>query len=169
MADISYSVDHPSLSTVGTYPEDQQPNCFCLFNRRTEYGFSAHYISTLVLTDFPACHGGQFRCANALCIPLSYHCDGYRDCVDGSDEANCTAIACPENKFLCPHGGPNSTPKCISRAQLCDGKKDCEDGADEKNACCKLAIPYYCKLHNVKLLIFKCRILTTILKKRHNI
>ncbi|XP_046659437.1 low-density lipoprotein receptor-related protein 2 [Homalodisca vitripennis] len=84
---------------------------------------------------FPACHGGQFRCANALCIPLSYHCDGYRDCVDGSDEANCTAIACPENKFLCPHGGPGNTPKCISRAQLCDGKKDCEDGADEKNAC----------------------------------
>lgn len=119
-----------------------------LFSRRTEYnGFSSNYISTLVSTDFPACHGGQFRCANALCIPLSYHCDGYRDCVDGSDEANCTAIACPENKFLCPHGGPNSTPKCISRAQLCDGKKDCEDGADEKNACCKLNYSKPCPIN----------------------
>lgn len=54
-----------------------------------------------------------------------------------SDEANCTAIACPDNKFLCPRGGPNGTPKCITKAQLCDGKSDCADGTDEVTACCK--------------------------------
>ncbi|CAG2063656.1 unnamed protein product, partial [Timema podura] len=84
---------------------------------------------------FPPCHNGQFRCSNALCIPASFHCDGFRDCMDGTDEQNCTAIACPENKFLCPRGGLNNTPKCISRSQLCDGKKDCEDSADEETAC----------------------------------
>lgn len=75
--------------------------------------------------NFPPCHGGQFRCANALCIPASFHCDGYHDCgeSDESDEANCTSIACPDNKFLCPRGGPNNTPKCIPKTQLCDGKK----------------------------------------------
>lgn len=92
----------------------------------------SHYF-----TDFPPCHGGQFRCQNALCIPATFHCDGYHDCVDESDEANCTAIACPDNKFLCPRGGPNGTPKCIAKTQLCDGKRDCEDGTDEETACCK--------------------------------
>lgn len=87
--------------------------------------------------DFPPCHGGQFRCQNALCIPATFHCDGFHDCSDESDEANCTAIACPDNKFLCPRGGPNGTPKCIAKTQLCDGKRDCEDGTDEETACCK--------------------------------
>lgn len=90
-----------------------------------------------LLPDFPPCHGGQFRCQNALCIPATFHCDGFHDCSDESDEANCTAIACPDNKFLCPRGGPNGTPKCIAKTQLCDGKRDCEDGTDEETACCK--------------------------------
>lgn len=89
---------------------------------------------------FPPCHIGQFRCSNALCIPATYHCDGYKDCSDGSDEANCTAIACPDNKYLCPKGGPGGAHKCIARSQLCDGKKDCEDNADEETACCEYFI-----------------------------
>ncbi|XP_063240571.1 low-density lipoprotein receptor-related protein 2 [Bacillus rossius redtenbacheri] len=91
--------------------------------------------------NFPPCHVGQFRCANAVCIPASFHCDGYKDCFDSSDEQNCTAIACPENKFLCPRGGPGGTPKCISRSQLCDAKKDCEDSADEETACSTTSCP----------------------------
>ena len=89
--------------------------------------------------DFPPCHHGQFRCTNALCIPSNFYCDGYHDCADESDEANCTAIACPDNKFLCPRGGPKGTPKCILKSQLCDGNRDCEDGSDEETACCKFA------------------------------
>lgn len=87
--------------------------------------------------DFPSCHGLQFRCQNELCIPAAFHCDGYSDCSDGSDEANCTRITCPDNKFMCPKGGPNGAPKCIAKSQLCDNKRDCEDGADEESACCK--------------------------------
>lgn len=89
-----------------------------------------------MFADFPICHGVQFRCANALCIPGAFRCDGYQDCADGSDEVNCTAIACPENKFLCPSGNGPSIHKCIPKNKLCDGKKDCEDNADEEVACC---------------------------------
>ncbi|XP_015909717.1 low-density lipoprotein receptor-related protein 2 isoform X1 [Parasteatoda tepidariorum] len=80
--------------------------------------------------EFPACNNGQFRCTNAICIPMRWRCDGHADCTDHSDEANCTLISCPDSRFLCP-----AEKKCIDKKKLCDGTRDCEDGADEKNAC----------------------------------
>ncbi|KAJ0178036.1 hypothetical protein K1T71_005859 [Dendrolimus kikuchii] len=96
-----------------------------------------------------ACRLDQFRCASGnKCVDTSVKCDHKDDCGDNSDEAhcsellsycrnngNCTTIACPDNKFLCPKGGPGGAHKCIMRSQLCDGKRDCEDNADEETFC----------------------------------
>lgn len=114
-----------------------------------------------MISDFPPCHVGQFRCENALCIPASFHCDGYRDCQDGTDEQNCTAIACPGNKFLCPEGGPGGIPRCILRSSLCDGKKDCEDSADEETACCEFTVFISAEADSyTRLLHLLCRFLS---------
>lgn len=107
-------------------------------------------ILPYIYIDFPLCHGVQFRCTNALCIPGAFHCDGYQDCSDGSDEVNCTVVACPDNKFLCPRGGVNGSPKCIPKSKLCDGKKDCEDEADEETACCKFL---FCKYYTSRIML----------------
>ncbi|EDX15978.1 GD20862 [Drosophila simulans] len=87
--------------------------------------------------DLTGMYQGLMNSVGALCIPYNFHCDGYHDCADKSDEANCTAIACPDNKHLCPRGGASGTPKCILKSQLCDGKRDCEDGSDEETNCCE--------------------------------
>ena len=71
---------------------------------------------------------------------MRWHCDGYSDCADNSDERNCTILGCPDNKFMCPQGSSTGGPKCIERSKLCDGSDDCADQADEKVACCKLKL-----------------------------
>ncbi|XP_024936745.1 basement membrane-specific heparan sulfate proteoglycan core protein [Cephus cinctus] len=77
------------------------------------------------------CPPGTFRCDDGLCLQdIKMHCDGRKQCRDGSDEINCQ---CPEGQRQCDNG------ICIMKDFFCDTKFDCLDDSDEKD--CPNVVP----------------------------
>jgi len=83
-----------------------------------------------VTCAWPAtCPPSQFQCKDKKCIDAEWKCDGWHDCDDGEDEANCTVIAsCRTNDFVC-----TGNKMCLPEKWKCDGEIDCDDGSDELN------------------------------------
>lgn len=90
------------------------------------------------------CFEDQWRCDSGQCILRNWRCDGSLDCVDESDERNCTAQPCPAQHFRCANGG-----RCVSIDSLCDGEPDCPDRSDE-------APLYKCPIVTCKSNEFQC-------------
>uniref|UniRef100_A0A3B4ZUY4 Low-density lipoprotein receptor-related protein 2-like n=1 Tax=Stegastes partitus TaxID=144197 RepID=A0A3B4ZUY4_9TELE len=84
------------------------------------------------------CDDLSFECDEGRCRPNSYRCDGIVDCVDETDEANCTdtGMTCSPRAFTC------NNKRCIYSSWRCDGMDDCGDGSDEVN--CPTRLPTTC-------------------------
>ena len=68
-----------------------------------------------------------------LHVTTRMNCDSDVNCLDGSDEVDCTCLI---SEFQCPSGA------CVSSDNLCDGVKHCLTGKDE-SSCGELFSCYY--------------------------
>lgn len=89
------------------------------------------------------CAPHEFHCHNGFeCVSQSVFCDGFGDCLDQSDELNCSTIRIRPTVYVnesddCVHPDRicRLTGRCIHVHQLCDGRTDCPDGSDEGYRC----------------------------------
>ncbi|XP_059057986.1 low-density lipoprotein receptor-related protein 2 [Achroia grisella] len=91
----------------------------------------------------PDCEAGQLTCGQYVwnktyCLPPHYRCDMHIDCVDGTDEAECTYRKCLPDDFQCgveaaSSGKVSSQGPCIPKDKKCDGYLDCRTGKDEED------------------------------------
>ena len=83
-----------------------------------------------------------YSCGNGACISQSDVCDGYIDCINGSDEAFCSTQpeGCSATEVTCADGS------CISASHVCDGKSDCASGSDEAmcSVSCDPSVGFVC-------------------------
>nr|XP_022319359.1 atrial natriuretic peptide-converting enzyme-like isoform X1 [Crassostrea virginica] len=81
--------------------------------------------------DVKDCKSNQISCDSDRCIDVSFLCDGYHDCEDHTDEANCAA--CSMGEYSC---NPASR-LCIRKSEVCNGVPDCYEEVEEAE-CIKL-------------------------------
>jgi hypothetical protein len=88
-----------------------------------------------------ACAVGYFRCDSGLavggrrCLPEIDRCDRVRDCLDASDELNCTYKCTEPEYFRCERGAVSRWPYsgfCLRPNERCNGVRECRDGSDER-------------------------------------
>jgi hypothetical protein len=82
-------------------------------------------VDILAESQDEGCQPGEYRCGDGECLPGEWLCDGWVDCADASDEADCGGGACGPDEYQCLAGN------CIYASWECDGYDDCAGGEDE--------------------------------------
>ena len=99
------------------------------------------------------CNGDQFQCDNGSCISSRWVCDRVTDCIDKSDETNCSFYYDYDTELDAPYPSVNKIQSpikakvnsvcetdqfqckfetfCIPDRWVCDNQIDCKDGSDE--------------------------------------
>ncbi|KAF2354259.1 Low-density lipoprotein (LDL) receptor class A repeat [Trinorchestia longiramus] len=73
------------------------------------------------------CNDSFFQCPVSMaCIPQSWICDGWQDCIEGDDERACPLLACGPSEFRC-----TNHELCLPETARCDGIPNCIDLSDE--------------------------------------
>ncbi|KAG7158090.1 Very low-density lipoprotein receptor-like 3 [Homarus americanus] len=70
------------------------------------------------------CPGDSFMCGDETCIHKKLLCNGFPECADESDEANCAPTCIEDAQFNCG-------THCIPMELVCNGNDDCGNNADE--------------------------------------
>ncbi|XP_053398506.1 uncharacterized protein LOC123558066 isoform X2 [Mercenaria mercenaria] len=86
----------------------------------------------------------HFQCGTNEWISVTARCDGMKDCLDATDESNCSLpekeiSECSSDQFRCDEGD------CIHISQVCNFVDDCIGGSDE-----------YCDIDECKKTEYKC-------------
>ena len=80
-------------------------------------------------------------CSNGIgCYYIQSRCDSKWDCIDGSDEVNCTWRLTVDKSCFGDHRLCNNA-KCVHHTFWCDGNDDCGDNSDEEN-CIRVSIAF---------------------------
>ncbi|KAG8509659.1 Low-density lipoprotein receptor-related protein 2 [Galemys pyrenaicus] len=92
-------------------------------------GPATHSPPTLPPPPPLLCSRSSVFCRNGKeCVSREKLCDGEQDCLDGSDEKNCSQFCNRPGVFQCLDGN-----KCIEEKYHCDGAQQCLDGSDERD------------------------------------
>ncbi|XP_049880284.1 low-density lipoprotein receptor-related protein 1 [Pectinophora gossypiella] len=94
------------------------------------------------------CEDHEFQCKDQECIRMEFRCDSRVDCLDGSDEADCTEVRPKTTTTPAPTQQPvedtgcvapalrcDNNTRCVPLLQLCDDNADCADNSDEADRC----------------------------------
>lgn len=52
----------------------------------------SHFLHSVFSGQLQGCRQNQWQCDDGDCIPNVWKCDGDGDCMDGSDEMDCTGM-----------------------------------------------------------------------------